>query len=123
MARRDADAVQAEIERTRADLAKTVDTLADRLSPKQAARRGAQRVARGVGDLIDDVGGLLSGSGAVRGESHLLDPAEGEVTADQVTSTEYELRKPPPTGLVIGVGVGVAAVGAYLLWRRSRRRR
>lgn len=121
MARRDADAVQAEIERTRAELARTVDSLADRLSPKRAARRGAQRVARGVGDLIDDVGGLLSGSGAVRGDSHPVDPPDGSVTTDDVVSTEYELRKPPPKALVIGVGVSVAAVGAYLLWRRSRR--
>ncbi|MQA97548.1 MAG: DUF3618 domain-containing protein [Streptosporangiales bacterium] len=122
MARHDADAVQAEIERTRADLARTVDSLADRLSPKRAARRGARRVARGVGDLVDDVGGMFSGSGVVRRDAHTVEPPEGSVTTDEVTSSTYELRKPPPTPLVIGVGVGVVAVGAYLLWRRSRRR-
>lgn len=39
---RDPDAIQREIERARADLASTLDQLADRYSPKAVAARGKE---------------------------------------------------------------------------------
>jgi Protein of unknown function (DUF3618) len=41
---RDPDAIVAEIERTRENLAQTIDTLADMVSPANAARRLRERV-------------------------------------------------------------------------------
>jgi hypothetical protein len=43
VALRDPDALVKEIERTRQNLARTIDELADRLSPASAARRGLAR--------------------------------------------------------------------------------
>jgi hypothetical protein len=43
--RRDADAIVAEIERTRQDLARTIDTLAERVSPSAVARRAREQAA------------------------------------------------------------------------------
>jgi Protein of unknown function (DUF3618) len=44
VALRDQDALVKEIERTREDLARTIDTLADRVSPANVARRAMSRV-------------------------------------------------------------------------------
>ena len=44
VALRDQDALVAQIERTREDLARTIDTLADRVSPANVARRAMSRV-------------------------------------------------------------------------------
>ena len=44
VALRDQDALVAQIERTREDLARTIDTLADRVSPANVARRTVSRV-------------------------------------------------------------------------------
>ncbi len=41
--KRDTDEIVAEIERTRQNLARTIDTLADRVSPASAARRVRER--------------------------------------------------------------------------------
>ena len=45
---RDPDAIQREIEETRAELAHTVDLIAERLSPRRAASRGAHKVIEGI---------------------------------------------------------------------------
>lgn len=44
---RDPDAIAQEIEQTRAELADTIDAIADRISPKKAAARGVQAVKSG----------------------------------------------------------------------------
>jgi len=46
--RRDPDVIQREIEETRAELARTVDLIAERLSPRRAATRGATKVKAGI---------------------------------------------------------------------------
>jgi hypothetical protein len=50
---RDPDAIQREIEQTRAELADTIDAIADRLSPKRAASRGAKAVKAQVSSVLD----------------------------------------------------------------------
>ena len=45
---RDPDAIQREIEETRAELARTVDLIAERLSPRRAASRGASKVKSSI---------------------------------------------------------------------------
>jgi MYXO-CTERM domain-containing protein len=58
VAGRDPDAVAREIEQTRAELAQAVDAIADRVSPKNVAARGAEAlkaqvaVARGKPQVI-----------------------------------------------------------------------
>jgi hypothetical protein len=44
VALRDPDALVKEIERTREDLARTIDTIAERVSPANVARRGLSRL-------------------------------------------------------------------------------
>ncbi|MBV9485537.1 MAG: DUF3618 domain-containing protein [Frankiaceae bacterium] len=46
---RDPDRIAKEIEQTRAELASTIDAIADRISPRKAAARGAQAVRAKVG--------------------------------------------------------------------------
>ncbi len=45
LAKRDTDAIVAEIERTRQNLARTIDSLADRVSPASNVRRLRERAA------------------------------------------------------------------------------
>jgi hypothetical protein len=48
---RDPDAIQREIEQTRAELADTIDAIADRVSPKRAAARGGRAVKTQVASV------------------------------------------------------------------------
>src|SRR5438270_9432580 len=61
---RDPDAIQKEIEQTRAELAETIDAIADRISPKRAASRGAQAVKAQVSSVFGG-GGDASAPAAV----------------------------------------------------------
>jgi hypothetical protein len=53
---RDPDAIQKEIEQTRAELAETIDAIADRISPKRAASRGAHAVKAQVSSVFGGEG-------------------------------------------------------------------
>jgi Protein of unknown function (DUF3618) len=61
LAERDPDALAKEIERTREELARTIDTIADRVNPAKAARRAVGRV-RDEASRIDP---RLAAAGAV----------------------------------------------------------
>ena len=54
---RNPDTIQREIEQTRAELADTIDAIADRISPKRAASRGAQAVKTQVSSVFGGAGG------------------------------------------------------------------
>jgi hypothetical protein len=56
---RDPQALEREIERTRAELARTVDALVDRINPKKAARRGVMLLREEAGQLTTAVGALV----------------------------------------------------------------
>ncbi|PRX95761.1 DUF3618 domain-containing protein [Allonocardiopsis opalescens] len=125
MPAQDPDEVQQRIERTRAQLAVTIDEIADRVSPRRVARRGVDRIRAAAEDAVDSVASLVTGDAQqlVRGRTTEIEPAPGSVTTDQVVSTDYEVRPVgPPTLLLIGAGAAVAAVGVYILWRSRRRR-
>ncbi len=49
VSRRDSDEIVAEIERTRQNLARTIDSLADRVSPASNVRRLRERAAEQIG--------------------------------------------------------------------------
>ncbi|MCW2902124.1 MAG: hypothetical protein JWO67_4389 [Streptosporangiaceae bacterium] len=94
---RDPGVLEREIERTREELAQTIDALTDRLNPKNAARRGIARVKEEAGQVAAAVGAIAG-------------PREpGEPSGDRRTAA-------------IMVGAGVAfSLTVVLLWRRRRR--
>jgi Protein of unknown function (DUF3618) len=53
-------ALVGEIERTRADLARTIDEIADRVSPGNVARRTADRAKERLGQVDPLVGGAVA---------------------------------------------------------------
>jgi|SRR3569833_3008597 uncharacterized protein DUF3618 len=90
---RDPAVIEREIERTREELARSVDLLAERLSPKRVAQRGAARAREEAGHVATDIGALVR-----------REPAE---------------RLSPLTGpVLIGTGLLVAGVAVRLLLRR-----
>ncbi len=108
----DPAALERDIERTRAQLARTVDAIADRVSPKRVAERGVARFQSNAKQLAASVGDLVTGNG------HRPVPpagAEGEPWAGE--------RRPPNdvAPLLIGVGA-IVAVGALVILLRRRRR-
>jgi len=54
------DALVGEIERTRADLARTIDEIADRVSPSNVARRATDRVRERISQIDPLVGGAVA---------------------------------------------------------------
>ncbi|WP_067963637.1 DUF3618 domain-containing protein [Nocardiopsis trehalosi] len=125
-ARREPAQVQAEIERTQRRLAAAIDGITDRTNPRNVARRGFDRVRDVGGHLAEEARVLVSGGGAVRGESHEIEPPEGTVRlrGDGEVVTTYTARGPLPTEvLILGAGVGlVVVIGVVALVRRRARR-
>jgi uncharacterized protein DUF3618 len=98
---RDPETLEREIERTRAELARTIDALADRVNPKHAVRRSVGRLKDEVDQVAAAVGSMVS-------------PEDGA-----------EARRLPgdrrSVAIVVGAGVALS-VTAAVLWRRRRRR-
>jgi hypothetical protein len=99
---RDPDAIQREIEQTRAELADTIDAIADRLSPKRVAARGGQAVKTQVSSVLRP------------SENH---SGAGPLLADG--SGEQRRLRTDRVLIVVGV-VGAIAVGIGF-WRTRRR--
>jgi hypothetical protein len=76
--RRDPDAIADEIEQTRAELADTIDAIAERMNPKRAAARSANAVKAQVSSARDKVADVTTGNG-VSGESPLRQAASAPV--------------------------------------------
>lgn len=115
----DPDAVEHEIEATRQELATTVDSIVDRVSPKRVARRGVAQLRDEAGRLAGQARGMLSSDGLIRGETRRIDPQSG--IADDVAETEYSRAPRVPSAVLIGGAVAAAvAVGAFIWWRRRR---
>jgi hypothetical protein len=96
---RDPQALEREIERTRAELARTVDALVDRVNPKNAARRGVMHLREEAGQLTAAVGALV----APRDDDEERARDRGSI-------------------MLIGAGVALAASAvAIMAWRRRRR--
>lgn len=54
------DALLTEIERTRAELARTIDEIADRVSPSKVAQRTSDRVRERIGQIDPLIGGAVA---------------------------------------------------------------
>lgn len=93
---RDPAAIEREIEQTREDLARSIDELADRLSPKNAAQRGMAKAKEEAGRVVEDIGAIVRQEPQDRPRSPLTGP------------------------VLIGAGVIMTSVALRLLLRRRR---
>jgi uncharacterized protein DUF3618 len=106
------ETIQAEIEATRAELARTVDLIAERLSPRRAAGRGVSKVK-----------GVLS-----HGHSNGHLPASESTFDVHETDTIRSIPLPqtePPRHLrkdrvALAVGATLAVVGLVVLLKRRK---
>ncbi len=110
----DPDQIRADIERTRSELSRDVDTLGDRVRPGSVARRQADRAKAGASRLRERVMGTAQSTTHQAGDS--VRGAAGSV-GDAVSSAPQTLREqtqgnPLAAGLV---AFGVGMVAASLL--------
>ncbi|GLZ08625.1 hypothetical protein Acsp03_60910 [Actinomadura sp. NBRC 104412] len=104
---RDPETLERRIERTRLELAQTIDELAQRVSPSNVAQRGAERLKEEAGQVARAVGAMMRPSDGTGPEKD-DEPGQGG----------------PDPRVVAAVGVGAAVVvTALVVWRRRRRRR
>ena len=106
--------IQRQIEDTRAELAQTIDAIADIVSPKRAARRGVAQLRTKVEELRTQISGpsspQLNGDG-----QHALPPG---MSTELQGSTVYGTKR-----TVRWDRVALAGGGAVLLLVLVRRRR
>ncbi|OLT28838.1 hypothetical protein BJF83_13670 [Nocardiopsis sp. CNR-923] len=117
--------VEAEIDREQRRLAQTLDELAVRARPRNIARRQITRVRERGARIADEARALVVGGGAVRVESHAVEPEEGSILlrGDEEVVTTYQSRRPlPPEALILIAGVGTAIAVGVVAWAVRRRR-
>jgi hypothetical protein len=102
---RDPDEIAEEIEQTRAELADTIDAIAERISPKRAASRGAQAVKAQVSSARDKVTGDSSGG---------LPSADGSPTDAMTSAPEL------PVGRIAAVAAVLVMLAIIVRRRKSR---
>ncbi len=109
MADTDPAELERQIERTRAELAQTVDAIADRVSPKRVAARGVAKVRANAEHLVTQVGDMVGVSGP---KPVRLAGEPEDLWADD---------RPDLAPILIGVGAVLALGAVVVLWRRRRR--
>ncbi|WP_116247752.1 DUF3618 domain-containing protein [Nocardiopsis sp. FIRDI 009] len=117
--------VQAEINREQRRLAQTLDQLSEQARPTNIARRQINRVREHGARIADEARALVAGGGAVRVESHLVEPEEGSVLLrgdEEVVTTYQSRRRLPPEALILAAGVGTAVAVGVVAWVVRRRR-
>src|SRR4051812_4132455 len=134
---RDPDTIQREIEQTRAGLADTIDAIADRISPRRAASRGATAVKSSVSGLFGNGNGSANGSApasvldAGPATAGKVDTAARRRSVESVAETgggaaytgtrEFRVtRRLRVDRVLLPVGVAAAVVGVAVLWRSRR---
>ncbi|MEU4829201.1 DUF3618 domain-containing protein [Streptosporangium sp. NPDC023615] len=110
MADTDPAELERQIERTRAELAQTVDAIADRVSPKRVAERGVAKVRANAEHLVAQVGDLVGGAAGPR-------PVRVAGEPDDL----WEEDRPDLAPVLIGVGAVLALGAIVMLWRRRNR--
>jgi len=68
----DQDALVADIDRTRAELARTIDAISDRLSPRNNVRRAANRIRERVSQVDPRLAGGAAAAVLVVGVTYLV---------------------------------------------------
>jgi hypothetical protein len=133
---RNPDTIQREIEQTRAELADTIDAIADRISPRRAASRGAQAVKSQVSSVFSGNGNGSSSPAAVLDASThdagKVDTAARHRAVESVarsgggaaytgTSQFTVERRLRVDRVLLLVGATAAVAGVVVLWRSRRR--
>ncbi|WP_336208312.1 DUF3618 domain-containing protein [Nonomuraea sp. LPB2021202275-12-8] len=108
MADTDPDELERRIARTRAELAQTVDAIADRVSPKRVAERTVADVKSRAGSLAISVGDALGMTSR---------PVEFGDDPERL----WDEEPPNLAPVLIGVGAVLVIGAAIALWRRRRR--
>ncbi|GAA3835422.1 hypothetical protein GCM10022226_66250 [Sphaerisporangium flaviroseum] len=114
MADTDPEALEKEIERTRAELALTVDAIADRVSPKRVAERGVARVKANAEQLVTAARDMVVGVAFPAKFAEQASYGDDE----HGWQDDYPARNLAP--ILIGVGAVVVVGAAIALWRRRR---
>ena len=122
---RDPSAIEREIEQTRAELARTVDLIAERLSPKRAASRGVTKVRDGISGVFQSenghVNGQVASSNGATDEPSAFEPREPSaihaVPFAPGSTTPRTLRK---DRVAIAVGAVAAVVALVVVLKRHR---
>jgi hypothetical protein len=131
---RSPDAIQREIEQTRSELAETIDAIADRISPRRAASRGAAAVRAGVTGVFGSNGNgapaaVLDAPAAASAHTDtqarrqaIESVARSGGGAAYAGESQFTVKRTLRTDrvlLVVGAAATVAAVA--VLWRSRRR--
>jgi hypothetical protein len=124
VAERDPDTIQREIEQTRAELADTIDAIADRISPRRAASRGAQAVRHQVSSVLGGHNGHSNGQAPAsvldappRAETVRSIASSGGGAAYTGTRSYTVKRSLRADRALLAVGALAAVAGAIILWR------
>ena len=116
--------VQAEIDREQRRLAETLDELSEQARPANIARRQFSKVKEHGTRVFDEARALVVGGGAVRVESHLVQPEEGSIVLkgdDKVVTTYQSRGQLPPEVLILAAGVGTVIAVGVIAWAVRRR--
>jgi len=121
VSKRDSDEIVADIERTRQNLALTIDTLADKVNPASQARRLREQATGQTRRIRDQASGQTQ---------RLRDHASGQTQRfrDQASGQAQRFRDQAPGQLsrpevqlaMAAVGLTVAGIIIYRIWGRRR---
>ncbi|MEV8632883.1 DUF3618 domain-containing protein [Streptosporangium sp. NPDC051023] len=100
------------IEQTRAELAQTVDAIADRVSPKKVARRTVGKAETSAKQFLVSVGDRVSDAVGITPRPVRLGDEPDDLWAEE---------QPNLAPVLIGVGAVLAVTAVVMLWRRRRR--
>ncbi|MDQ1702183.1 MAG: hypothetical protein QOF57_1435 [Frankiaceae bacterium] len=110
------------IERTRDDLAITIDAIADRMSPKRAASRGVASAREAARNAVVAVEKKVA---ELRAPKHASGPGEGSgamrLPNPGMTSFRVE-RRPQNAPAIAGAVAALGLLVGFVLRRRSKRR-
>ncbi|GGS60003.1 hypothetical protein GCM10010156_18220 [Planobispora rosea] len=112
MADTDPAELERRIERSRAELARTVDAIADRVSPKNVARRTVARAEANAKEFVFSLGERIGDVVGVNSRPAKLEDESDDLWADE---------QPGLAPVLIGVGAVLVVGAAVMLWRRRRR--
>ncbi|GII91334.1 DUF3618 domain-containing protein [Sinosporangium siamense] len=112
MAETNPEELERRIERTRAELARTVDEIAERVHPRRVAERSVAKVKANAEHFMASVGDAVG----LAPRDHRAEALKGEPDDDL-----WEDERPSLAPVLIGVGAVLIVGAAVVLWRRRRR--